>query len=157
MKHGKPQLNICERVIFFNACVECTTPYMRHFYGLKFKLTLLDYETEHYSSWKAVLRGLSKQINGHVESAHSFPSLCYFSLRGSFQVMALVPVGFASVIQTGRGRTATVLLVQTPVCPVWGCCAAVVVSVCVGAVNALSLGPMVPPVTNVLPALTPVP
>ncbi len=93
----------------------------------------------------------------HVESAHSFPSLCYLSLHGSFQVMALAPVGFASVIQTGRGRTATVLLVQTPVCPVWGCCAAVEVSVCAGAVNALSPGPTAPPATNAPPALMPVP
>lgn len=153
---GKPQHNIWERVFFGGgACVECTAPYMRHFYGLKFTLTLLHYESEHYSSWEAFFQANKFYI--HVESAHSFSSSSYFSLHGSFQVMALVPVGFASVIQTGRGRTATVLLVQTPACPVWGCCAAVVVSVCVGAVNALSPGPTAPPATNAPPALTPAP
>lgn len=104
-------------------------------------------------------KGLSckGQTYSHVEPAHLFQCLCYFSFHGRFQVMALVPVVFASVIQTGRGRTAIVLLVQTPVCPAWGCCAAVVVSVCVGAVSALSLGPTAPPATNAPPALTPAP
>lgn len=88
-------------------------------------------------------------------SGHLFPSLCDFSRYGSFQVMEHVPVGFASAIRTGRGKTVTVLLVRTPVCPVWVCCAVGVASVFVEAVSALSPGPTAPPATNVLLVLTP--
>ncbi len=40
----------------------------------------------------------------HVESAHSFPSLCYLSLHGSFQVMALAPVGFCQCDPDWKGE-----------------------------------------------------
>lgn len=69
--------------------------------------------------------------------------------------MEHVPVGFASAIRIGRGKTVTVLLVRTPVCPVWVCCAVDVASVFVEAVSALSPGPTAPPATNVLLVLTP--